>query len=256
MSVQRPLIGVALALQATAFAGCPIGDDDLLPAMGLPCITRDALCAIEHVCRPPGPPPEGVCAPVMSYGYCDDVFGAPSHPPGRLGEIKDVELLTVENAADLEQLREVRLLDGSLEIFEQGPADADVGDLCPLRTLQVVTDGMVVSDSDLTDLDGLQSLTLVGAGLAVVNNRVLTSLSGFDNLVEVGPREVEGFAAFNVIIAGNPLLPNEEIKDFVDRLQQINGDNLRIVSCSNGPVPCTGEDADLLAYLAVNGLQR
>ncbi|MBI1945043.1 MAG: hypothetical protein HYS27_05070 [Deltaproteobacteria bacterium] len=247
-------VGVVLLLATQG--GCPIGDDDLLPSMGAPCSTHEALCGMEHVCRPPGPPPDGVCAPVMSYGSCDDVDGKPSHPPGRLGDSKQADEVKIESAADLEQLREVRLLDGTLEVFEQGPGDADVGDLCPLRTLQLVTDGAAIGDSDLTDLDGLQSLTSVAGGLAVFNNRQLTSLSGLDNLVEVGPRTVESFAAFHVIIAGNPQLPESDITAFEQRLQGQNGNALRIVSCSNAANPCAGEEAELLAFLTANGVQR
>jgi len=162
----------------------------------------------------------------------------------------------VENAADLEQLRGVRLLDGTLEIFEQGPGDADVGDLCPLRTLQVVTHGVAIGDSDLIDLDGLQSLTSVAEGLAIFNNRSLTSLQELDNLVDVGARTVEDFAPFNIVIAGNPQLPEEEIAAFEDRLQLKNGGGLRIVSCANAVTPCTPAEADLLASLAANGLSR
>lgn len=252
----RPVLGVAVVALAAAQGACPIGDDDLLPSMGAPCSTHEALCGVEHVCRPPGPPPDGVCAPVMSYGSCDDVEGAPSHAPGRLGDSKQVDEMKIEDAADLEQLREVRLLDGTLEIFEQGPGDADVGDLCPLRTLQLVTDGFGIGDSDLTDLDGLQSLTSVAGGLAIFNNRALTSLSGLDNLVEVGPRNVESFTAFNVIIAGNPQLGEGDITAFEDRLQAKNGGALTIVSCSNAGNPCAGEEADLLAFLTANGVQR
>lgn len=247
-----PVLVLALASITSA---CPIGDDDALPTMGLPCSTREALCGIELVCRPAAAPPEGLCAPVMSYGSCDGEVGAPSHPPGRMGEIKDVDVLTIEDAGDLEQLREVRLVDGMLQVFEAGPGNADVGDLCPLRTLQLVTEGVGIGDSDLQDLDGLQSLTSVAGGLAIFNNRSLTSLAGLENLVDVGPRTVETFASFHVIVAGNPLLPEAEVAAFEERLQGRNGGALTIVSCSNGGAPCAGGEAELLAYLTTNGVR-
>ncbi len=243
------------AATAVLLGACPIGDDDPLPSMGLPCSTREALCGVDMVCRPAALPPDGACAPVMSYGSCDDDAGAPRHPPGRLGDIKDVDVLTVESAADLEQLREVRLVDGMLQIFEAGPGNADVGDLCPLRTLQLVTEGLGVGDSDLEDLDGLQSLTSVAGGVAVFNNRSLTSLRGLDNLVEVGPRTVGSFASFHVIIAGNPLLPESEVSAFEERIQGDNGGALTIISCSNAGAACADDEADLLAYITVNGVR-
>lgn len=246
----------ALMVPSLLAAGCPIGDDDLLPAMGAPCLTPDALCSVEHSCRPPGPPPEGVCAPVMSFGDCDAVDGRPTHPPGRLGEIKVTDHVKIDDADDLEGLREVRLVTGTVEVFEEGPGNADVGALCPLRTLQVVGDGLAIGDSDLVNLDGLQSLTSVAHGLAIFNNRDLTSLGGLDNLVEIGPREVETFARFNVIIAGNPRLLEGEVTAFEDRLQQKNGGALAIVSCSNAADPCAGAEAELLNFLTANGVNR
>ena len=249
----RLLLVVAVVTMADA---CPIGDDDPLPSMGRPCSTREALCGVEMVCRPGNAPPAGWCAPVTSYGSCDDVAGAPTHPPGRLGDIKDVEVLTIEDAVDLEQLREVRLVDGTVQIFEAGPGNADVGDLCPLRTLQLVTEGLGIGDSDLEDLDGLQALTSVAGGLAIFNNRSLTSLSGLDNLVDVGPRNTDGFVSANVIIAGNPLLAESEVAAFEERLQERNGDALTIISCSNAGAPCADAEADLLAFLVTNGVRQ
>ena len=247
---------LVLALAAASAAGCPIGDDALLPSMGAPCSTREALCGVEHVCRPADALPAGLCAPVMSYGACDDVDGPPSHPPGRLGEVKEADEVKIDEVADLEQLREVRLVTGTVEIFEDGPGNADVGSLCPLRTLQLVADGLAIGDSDLVNLDGLQSVTSVAGGLAIFNNRQLTSLAGLANLVEVGPRTVEDFASFNVIIAGNPELPELEVAAFERRLQDGNGGALVIVSCSNAADPCAGAELQLLNFLTANGVRR
>lgn len=245
-----------LAVIAASAAGCAIGDDDLLPAMGAPCNTREALCGVEHVCRPAGAPPAGLCAPVMSYGTCDNVDGPPTHPPGRLGEIKEATEVQIATAGDLEQLREVRLVTGTVEIFEDGPGDAKVGSLCPLRTLQLVADGLAIGDSDLVNLDGLQSVTSVAGGLAIFNNRALTSLAGLQNLVDVGPRTVETIASFNVIIAGNPELPEAEVTAFEQRLQDQNGGALLMISCSNAADPCAGAELQLLNFLTANGVRR
>lgn len=237
-------------------AGCPIGADDLLPAMGRACRTPEALCDVEHVCRPGEAPPDGLCAPVMSFGRCDEVDGPPSHPPGRLAEIKDTAEVKIVSASDLEQLREVRLVTGSVEIFEDGPADAEVGTLCPLRALQVVGDGLAIGDSDLVDLDGLQSLTSVQAGLAIFNNRELTSLAGLENLVEVTGRQVEGFVNLQLIIAGNPQLPESEVTALEDRLRAQHGGNLVSISCSNRADVCAGAELQLLNLLASSGVPR
>lgn len=246
----------AAALLALAAAGCAIGADDLLPAIGAPCQTSAALCSVEHVCRPGDSPPNGLCAPVGSYGACDELDGPPSHPPGRLGEIKDATEVKIASAADLEQLREVRMVTGSVEIFEVGPGNAEVGTLCALRDLQVVGNGLGIGDSDLIDLDGLQSLTSVTAGLAIFNNRELTSLQGLENLVEVTGRALEGFQNVQLIIAGNPLLPEEEVTALEDRLRQSNGGALASVSCSNRANACEGAELQLLTLLASSGVPR
>lgn len=246
------LFGIVLAL---AGAGCPISGD-LMPSMGVACQTPEARCDVEHVCRPEAQPPVGVCAPVMSYGRCDDDDGPPRHPPGRQGDAREVEEVRIANAADLETLRGVRLVTGLVQIFEQGPGDVAVGSLCPLRDLQVVGDGMAIGDSDLVDLDGLQSLTSVQRGLAIFNNRELVSLAGLENLVEVTGRQVDTFVDLQLIIAGNPQLPEEEITGLEERLRQRGGGSLTSVSCSNRGAPCEGAELQLLNLLAAGGVPR
>lgn len=248
-------LGAVIVGAGALTVGCPIGAD-LLPSMGAPCRTPEALCDLEHVCRPNDALPDGLCAPVMSYGKCDDVDGAPSHPPGRLGETKDAGEVKIAAAADLEQLREVRLVTGSVEIFEEGPGDARVGSLCALRALQVVGDGFAIGDSDLVDLDGLQSLTSVQGGLAIFNNRELTSLSGLENLVEVTGRQVETFANLQLIVAGNPALSEDEITALEDRLRALNGGRLVSITCSNRADACAGAELQLLNLLASSGFPR
>lgn len=235
-------------------AGCPISGE-LLPAMGRACRVAEALCDVEHVCRPEVLP-DGLCAPVMGFGRCDEAEGPPSHPPGRMGEIKDADEVKIGDAADLEQLAEVRLVTGSVQIFEEGPGDATVGSLCPLRDLQVVQDGFAIGDSDLVDLDGLQSLTAVQRGLAIFNNRSLQSLAGLENLVEVTGRQLDTFTDLQLIIAGNPQLPEDEIERFEQRLRDLGGGELRSVSCSNRADPCEGAELALLNLLASSGVPR
>lgn len=248
------LLVAALLVAAVLSAGCPISGE-LLPAMGRMCRVADALCDVEHVCRPEALP-DGLCAPVMSYGRCDEAEGQPSHPPGRMGEIKDASEVKIADAADLEQLAEVRLVTGRVQIFEEGAGDATVGSLCPLRDLQVVQDGFAIGDSDLVDLDGLQSLTTVQRGLAIFNNRELQSLAGLENLVEVTGRQLDTFTDLQLIIAGNPQLPEDEIERLEQRLRDLHGGTLRSISCSNRADACEGAELALLNLLAGNGVPR
>ena len=245
----------AVLLVALA-GGCGISIDDPFPSFGAPCEVDAALCSVEHVCEPRAvDDPNGRCTPIISFGSCDDVDGPPTHPPGRIGEEEtrgETEIATVQQ---MDLIRDVRKATGLVRVFAPGIEDADVGNLCPMRTLQFVGNGFAIGDSNVTSLDGLQSLTTVLGGFAVFNNTELTSIAALENLVHVTPKTLETFEAFHVVIAGNPDLPQADVDAFVERLRGQTSEELRVVACSNEGPSCEGEEADLLQFLAINGLR-
>jgi hypothetical protein len=241
---------------ALASAACGISIDDPFPSFGAPCEVDAALCGVEHVCEPRGvDDPNGRCTPILSFGACDDVDGPPTHPPGRLGEEETRGETEIASVQQMDLIRDVRKATGLVRVFAPGIEDANVDNLCPMRTLQFVGNGLAIGDSNVTTLDGLQSLTTVLNGFAVFNNRDLTSIAALENLVHVTPKTLENFEAFDVVIAGNPELPQADVDAFVERLRNQTSEDLRVVACSNGGPACEGADADLLQFLAVNGLR-
>jgi hypothetical protein len=191
--------------------------------------------------------------PVTSFGVCDDVAGPPTHPAGQLGSTEDAAEVTIDDEADIDLLEGDRLVSGDVLVFQQGPGGADVGALCGLRDLQRVG-GFAVIDSDVLSLDGLQSLTSVGAGLVVTQNTELRSLAGLANLVDVGLREVSGagdLADFHVVIAGNQRVPDAEVEALRARLPA----DAQFVACGNAGRECNAAESALLNLLATNGLR-
>jgi hypothetical protein len=238
-------------------AACEISIDDPLPHFGAPCRVDEGLCGVEYVCQPETPGGvDGACVPVSSYGACDDIDGAPRHPPGRLGEVKTASVIEITSAAQMDLIANVRKADGLVKVFEDGPGDADVGNLCKMRTLQRVGDGLGIGDSDITTLDGLQSLTSVDSGIAIFNNRQLTSVDALENVVQLGARQVSQFRRFQLVIANNPRLPQFDVDAVIARLEAQTGGSLDVVACSNqGGPACAGDDQALALFLTQNGLR-
>jgi hypothetical protein len=245
---------LVLALGPVFAAACEIAVGDPLPGFGAPCVVAEGGCDIEHTCRPEAPGAEvGVCAPVASFGACDEAIRV-SHPPGRRGQLKEATVIEIDGPEDFALLEDVRAVTGQVRLFLPGAGDALVGDLCGLRTLQKTGDGLQVSDSDITSLDGLQSFTSATRGLAIFDNRELTDLDGLLNLVHVTPREVSTFSRFDVLIAGNPSLGDAAVDAFVAALATRMGRGLDVIACNNGGRSCDAAQGQLVSFLIANGL--
>jgi hypothetical protein len=237
---------------------CVIGENDPLPGIGAPCVVSEGHCDVEHTCVPNEPgAARGVCAPIASFGICDDDEPV-RHPPGRRGEDKDATEIVVDGPEDLALLEDIRSVTGQVRVFKQGADDVEIDDLCAFRALQRVGDGLAIGDSTVTTLDGLQSVTSVDKGLAIFDNPELVNLDGLLDLVDVTERQVGDNLEFDfdVIIAGNRKLPDDVVDDFVNGLKARTGKDLNVVACNNtiGGRPCSTEDARLLGFLISNGI--
>lgn len=243
----------AAILVGAALAGCPIGPTDPLPGFGAQCTIADGHCDIEHVCVPQKPgEATGLCAPIGSFGACD-AKAAVTHSPGRVGEDKDATTIEITGPEDFGLIDGIRSVTGQVRVFKQGPESARIGDLCAFRALQRVGNGFAVADSDVSSLDGLESVTSVDGGVGIFDDRALTSLDGLQSLVQVGGRQVDTFASFDVVIAQNPLLTDAVVDAFVADLKARTGTDLAVVACNNGGRPCAGDDAQLVGFLVANG---
>lgn len=248
---------VLVVLALSCAAACEISNTDPLPDIGANCTPNDPKCGVEHTCRPTptGQVDAGLCAPVLSYGICDEADPV-THSPGREGTDEDREDVLVDEPADVELLDNVRSVTGLVRVFKQGGERVALDDLCGLKALQRTGGGMTVGNTDLTNLDGLQSLTSVGAGLVIVNNPGLTSLDALANMVDVGTRTIEvdnADTTFDVVIAANSDLPQEAVDAFVSGLEARSGKTFAVVACGNDGDPCAGDDVDLVQLLVATG---
>jgi len=213
-------VSVVVVVAAT-LAGCPITGprDDI----GRPCVVDGPPCAPDHVCLADDGADEGRCAPIVDYGGCD-----PATYPVQAGLVRE-EGLDVDEPGELGFLRDVVRVEGDL--FVDGPVVGSplaVGTLCGLSGLQQVTGSLLVAQTDLEALDGLQSLSFVGRGLGVASNARLTDLAGLANLVQV---VVPDEAPFEVVIAENRTLPAEAVRAF--RAALADRPSIRIHVCGN-----------------------
>lgn len=244
----------AAALAGVMTPACAIPDRDPLPGLGAPCVVAEGSCDLEHVCRPDEAGADvGVCIPVGSYGACD-ADEPVKHAPGRRGEARVDDDITIDGPEDLALLEDLRAVTGLVRVFKQGAGDVVIGSLCAFRDLQQAGDGVGIGDSDITSLDGLQSLTSIGHGLVIFDNGELTNLDGLGNLVDLTPRPLRDFAALDLIIAGNGSLADEVVDAFVAGLEERMGRELAVVACNNAGRPCEGTDAQLLSFLVTNGV--
>lgn len=239
------------SLAACVLASCAIAEDDLLPGIGEACNVDDALCPLEHACRPSSPGKDtGVCEPVLTYGTC----AKPTHPPGRIGESADHDVI-IDQATDLEnKLKNVRLIKGKLQIAPPGGgSDLDLEDICVTRALEHVEDGVIIDQTSLVSLDGLQSLTSVSHGLAITENARLEDLDALAHLVKVEPCRVEiadVSRSVHVVIAKNAKLPASAVDAFLADLEDRTGAALDVLRCENGP----SGDRDGACILAENNI--
>lgn len=254
--MRSPLLALSLSLSSlSTWSGCPIGDNDLLSGMGRACTLDEANCEQELVCTPaPDISADGLCAPVDSFGSC----GEATHPPGRLGGLKSTDAdnpIKIDEASDFStfESERVRKVEGQLRVLPSGVGTAEIGALCPLKHLQVVTDGLVIGKTDLTSLDGLQSLTFVGRGMVVFTNSELTDVRALKNLVDVTARSLTVGPverSFQLVIADNESLPDADVQQLIATLHETTP-ALEITACGNrGGRACNGDEATLLSLIA------
>jgi len=191
----------ASAVFVTAFLGA-CGIDEVRDGIGAPCVPDGPPCPRDHVCLADDGASAGLCAPILTYGACL----APNYPqvaPETLAESIDVA-----EPGDLTDLDGITRVEGDAFIDGQVGQTLAVADLCGLRGLQQVTGSLLIAQTDITTLDGLQGLSFVGAGIGVAANRNLVDLSGLVNLMRAGTAPDRDFT---IVIADNTTLPPEPI---------------------------------------------
>lgn len=229
----------------SSLAGCPL--TGTVDGIGAPCTPAgDAPCPLDHVCIPDADDAAtGLCAPVTDYGSCD----APTWPQ-RTTRTRD-EGIDIDIVDEYAFLTDVTRIEGDFGILPEAPGTALLGDLCPLSGLQQVTGSVLVKATDLTTLDGLQGLSVVGNGVGIASNRNLVSLKGLYNLFSVDRPDDN----FSIVLADNLALSNEEVVAFRARLKEINPTaEQRLVVCGSPDVDVANGDPDCPA--SVNELLR
>ncbi len=192
-----------IAVVAIVVAGCPV--NELRDGIGATCSVDGPPCARDHVCLADDGVADGLCAPIFDYGACTP----PSYPqvlPQTF--VPDDAVHDVDEADDLRKVDDIARVEGSLFVDARAGNTLLVGDLCRLRGLQQVTGSLLIAQTDIESLDGLQGLASVGAGLGIAANRNLTDLKALENLVRVG------FApdrTFSIVIADNVNLPEDAV---------------------------------------------
>ncbi|MBM4279361.1 MAG: hypothetical protein FJ137_00900 [Deltaproteobacteria bacterium] len=229
---------LALAIVVVVVGGgCPITDNR--DGIGRLCSTA-AACPIDHFCLLDGEADDdgvvvGRCAPVIDYGECP----APSWPV-KAGRTFDGSL-DIKAEADLQQLADVTTVGGRLRLFDDEGASLALGDLCRLSGLQRVEDTLIVSETDVTTLDGLQSLSMVAGGIAIVDNPNLVDVLGLASLQFALVPPGRNFA---VLLARNGNLSIDAVNELEAALAPAG---IRVFGCGNDRgSPCTVDLTDLL----------
>ena len=232
----------ALAAVAT-LTGCPI--DALRDGIGAPCVIDGDACPTDHVCHVDAGATDGLCAPILDYGSsCDP----PSYPQA-IGKVRD-ETLDVDSVDDLSKLRDVVRVEGDLFLDGAAGTVLRLEDVCSAAGVQQVTGSLVVAQTNLTTLDGLQGMGAVGAGVGIAANPNLVDLQGLINLMGVRPPEAG--PAFSIVIADNLTLPAEAIRALREALSDQRG--IQIFACGNRAA--TGENNQIVCPVEVNRLLR
>lgn len=91
-------------------------------------------------------------------------------------------LLTTQAEVDNFGAQRYNIINGALEIKTRYGPMTDITDLSPLRDLQEVKDYLLISDSSLETLQGLNNLKRVGGYLGISYNQKLKSLEGLEGL--------------------------------------------------------------------------
>jgi hypothetical protein len=225
-------VNSGLVVVLAPLAGCPLTGprDDI----GRACVVDGPPCAPDHVCLADDGAAEGRCAPILDYGGCD-----PATYPQQAGLVR-AEGLDVDEPGEFGFLRDVVRVEGDL--FIDGPvvgAPLAVGTLCGLSGLQQVTGSLLIAQTDLVTLDGLQSLSFVGRGLGVAGNTRLEDLAGLANLVQVVA--LDDTRDFEVVIAENRVLPRDALQAFKDALA--DRPSIRVHACGNAVAQDANDDA-------------
>lgn len=100
---------------------------------------------------------------------------------------------------------------------------------------------LVISGSDIDNLEGLNGLTIIGGDLIIIDNSQLTNLDDLSNIVSIGGVQVDGRMMDSggmIQIENNPLLNNISgltniNPDTISEMKIINNPNLPICSLSN-----------------------
>jgi hypothetical protein len=219
-SPSKHLVVVAALLGG---GGCPL--TGLRDGIGQSCIVDGEVpCARDHVCEADDGVVDGLCAPIVDYGpSCD----SPSYPqwPGKTR----TEGLEVDDPAAVASLEDVVRIEGDLVLDGPfaGPLLA-VDPLCGLSGLQQVTGTLLIAQTNLSTLDGLQSLSYVGGGIGIAGNPSLVDLSALANVIRVG---VPDDARVSIVIAENRSLPREALRDLKEALA--DRPSITIAACGN-----------------------
>ena len=236
------LLWSAVVIAATTLTGCPI--DALRDGIGAPCSINADPCPTDHVCHVDDGATDGLCAPILDYGSCDP----PSYPQA-IGKVRD-KTLDVDSVDDLSKLRDVVRVEGDLFLDGAVATVLPLGDLCAVAGVQQVTGSLVVAQTNLTTLDGLQGMGAVGAGVGIAANPNLVDLQGLINLMGVRPPEAG--QAFSIVIADNLTLPAEAIRALREAMSVRPG--IQIFACGNRAA--TGENNQIVCPVEVNRLLR
>lgn len=232
----------AVVIAGATLTGCPI--DALRDGIGAPCSIDADPCPTDHVCHVDDGATDGLCAPILDYGSCDP----PSYPQA-IGKVRD-ETLDIDAVDDVSKLRDVVRVEGDLFLDGAAGTVLRLGDLCAVAGVQQVTGSLVVAQTNITTLDGLQGMGAVGAGVGIAANPNLVDLQGLINLMGVRPPEAG--QAFSIVIADNLTLPAEAIRAL--RAALSDRPAIQIFACGNRAA--TGENNLALCPVEVNRLLR
>lgn len=236
----RAPIAFLVMVIGVGVGGCPAGVNR--DGIGRPCVVEGPPCPQDHVCEAADGTADGLCAPIDDYGSC----GSATYPLAP--KTVRPESLDVDEPGELGFLRDVARVEGDL--FLDGPfgrGTLQLGTLCDVSGLQQVTGSLLVAQTNLTTLDGLQSLSFVGAGVGIAGNPDLVDLDALGNLVRVVAPEGR---SFEVVIANNGALDREALQRFLDVMAA--RPSIRVVACGNiraiglGASPCPVDVDNLL----------
>jgi hypothetical protein len=236
------LLWSAVVVAGATLTGCPI--DALRDGIGAPCVIDGDACPTDHVCHVDVGETDGLCAPILDYGSC----GPPSYPQA-IGKVR-AETLDIDAVDDFEKLRDVVRVEGDLFLDGAAGTVLRLEDVCSAAGVQQVTGSLVVAQTNLTTLDGLQGMGAVGAGVGIAANPNLVDLQGLINLMGVRPPEAG--PAFSIVIADNLTLPAEAIRALREVLSDQRG--IQIFACGNRAA--TGENNQIVCPVEVNRLLR